>query len=237
MKHFFNCAAIPAVAIAILFMAAALPAQAQTGIIRELSGTVELKPAGAANFAAASVGDEIAPNTVVSTGFRSTATIAVGSATIIVRPLTRLTMTEITSMGQTETINVNLAVGRVRVDVTPPAGTKTNFKVKSPTATASVRGTGFELDTYNLYVLHGVVDYQGSSGAPMRVGEGGGSFVGTSTGQTVDPLVIYEAELWPAEPVAGPPAGNGEAPSGPMLSAPGGSPARTPDYGVSINLK
>ena len=37
-----------------------------------------------------------------------------------------------------------LMAGRVKAEVTPKEGEKAEFKVKSPTATASVRGTGFE---------------------------------------------------------------------------------------------
>ena len=132
---------------------------AQSGEIRELSGTVELKQTGSTAFVAARVGDQIARDTIVSTGFRSSALIQVGSSSITVRPLTRLSLAELRSSAGTETINVSLQTGRVRVDVNPPAGTRTSMEVRGPSATASVRGTSFEFDTYSLTVLKGNVAF------------------------------------------------------------------------------
>jgi hypothetical protein len=68
-------------------------------------------------------------DTVVSTGFKSTALIEVGSTVITVRPLTRLTLTEIRASSESESLNVNLQSGRIRVDVNPPAGAKASMAV------------------------------------------------------------------------------------------------------------
>ena len=143
-----------------------------SGLIRELTGTVELKPAGASDFIAAKAGDQVTQDTVVSTGFKSTAIVAVGSSVITVRPLTRLTLREISASSGTETINLSLQTGRVRVDLNPPAGSRASMTVQSPMATASVRGTSFEFDTQSLRVLEGTVSFQGSSGREKMVGAG-----------------------------------------------------------------
>ena len=145
--------------LAILIILIAVPAFAQYGIIREITGLVELKPAGAVDFTTARTGEALARDTIISTGFRSNAIIEVGSSMITVRPLTRLSIAELTSSSGTETINVSLQTGRVRVDVKPPAGTRTNFTVTAPTATASVRGTSFEFDTHTLTVHEGRVAF------------------------------------------------------------------------------
>ena len=174
---------------------------AQNGVIKEMAGTVEIKRAGAAAFVAAKVGDTIAKDTIVSTGFKSSALITVGSTVLTVRPLTRLTLAEISASAGTETINVNLQTGRVRVDVEPPAGTRTNTSVQGPSATASVRGTSFEFDTYTVTVLEGTVAFQGTTGGAMMVGAGGTSEV-TPSGRTADPVVTSAAELTPP-PYAG----------------------------------
>ena len=167
---------------------------AQNGVIKELSGTVELKRAGTANFVPAKVGDKIAKDTIVSTGFKSSALITVGSAVITVRPLTRLTLAEISASAGQETLNVALQAGRVRVDVEPPAGTKTNVSVQGPSATASVRGTSFECDTEAVTVLKGVVAYQGKAGGPMLVSAGSTSEV-MANGRAADPIDTNAAEL------------------------------------------
>ena len=184
---------------ALLMSFAAYAAFAQNGVITELSGVVELKPAGAADYVLANKGDEIAPDTIVSTGFKSMAVISVGNSTIVARPLTRLSLSEIALLRETETVNVNLQAGRVRVDVKPPAGSRAAFTVISPIATASVRGTAFDLDTRNLSVREGTVVYQGTSGAAIPVRTGGTSQVDTSTGAVADPFVVHVAEtLTPA---------------------------------------
>jgi len=173
---------------------------AQNGVIRELSGTVELKASGASAFVPAKAGDQINPEMVISTGFKSTALVAVGSALITVRPLTRLTLTEIRAAAGTETLNVNLQAGRVRVDVNPPAGTKASMSVSSPMATASVRGTSFEFDTRNLSVNHGRVNFQGNKGHARTVSGGASSRV-EEDGRAADPIHVKIAGLTPTPPV------------------------------------
>jgi len=174
---------------------------AQSGVIREVSGEVELKPSGASAFTAAGVGDTVARDTIVSTGFKGTAVITIGSSTITVRPLTRLSLAEIQSASGSETLNVNLQAGRVRVDVNPPTGTRTNMSVQGPTATASVRGTSFEFDTVNLTVHEGTVSFSStSSGAATMVRRGESSLVGTD-GQPVSPVDVTTASLLPSAPV------------------------------------
>jgi len=152
---------------------------AQNGTIQQLSGTVELKHPGSANFVTAAAGDEVRQDTVISTGFRSNALIAVGAATLItVRPLTRLTLTEISIAAGTETLNANLQAGRVRVDVSPPAGTRASMSVSSPSATASVRGTTLFFDGRNLGVSGGMATFQGDRGPPVLLGDGFFSRIG-----------------------------------------------------------
>ena len=186
--------------LAILFFAAQFVFSgllfAQNGVIRELSGTVELKRAGAANFVPARTGDAIAQDTVISTGFKSTALVEIGSSVLTVRPLTRLTLAELRTAEGTENINVNLQTGRVRVDVNPPAGTRTNMEVRGPSATASVRGTSFEFDTRNLAVLHGVVAFRGNRGGTMLVSAGSTSQV-TENSKAADPIETNATGLLP----------------------------------------
>jgi len=186
--------------LTVLLMGCALHAFAQNGIIRELSGEVELRHGGSAEFVPAAVGSEVALDTIVSTGFRSNAIIDIGSATLTVRPLTRLSLTEIRAAAGAETTNINLQAGRVRVDVRPPAGTRADFTVNSPTATASVRGTSFEVDARGVRVLEGTVSFRGATGAPVMVQAGGESVVAAG-GRTADPVQNVFQALSPPTPV------------------------------------
>ena len=190
-----------------LMMLLAIGVFAQNGLLREVSGTVELKNAGAASFSPASVGDEVRQDTVISTGFKSTALVEVGSTLIAVRPLTRLTLTEIRSSSGAETLNVNLAAGRVRVDVNPPAGTRASMSVTSPSATASVRGTSFEFDLMNLIRYSGGIEYKGTGGYSFLVNIGTTSI--GADGNPKDPVNAYLANIFPKSVIgAGDPVGN-----------------------------
>jgi hypothetical protein len=176
----------------------------QKGILKEFPGPVELKPAGNASFAPAATGAQVKQDTVISTGFKCTALLEVGSALITVRPLTRLTLKEISASQGTETLNLSLQTGRLRVDVNPPAGAKASFTVVSPIATASVRGTSFFFDTMNVRVREGTVAFKGNAGYAVQVPAGSFSGVGaystaaaaqTSSGTGVTPSspVGYDA--------------------------------------------
>jgi len=189
--------------VVLVFFAAVCGVFAQSGSIQELSGDVTLKPAGSTVFTAAKVGDKVAQDTVVSTGFKSTAVITIGSSTLTVRPLTRLSLAEIQSASGTEKLNVELQTGRVKVDVKPPAGTKANMTIQSPGATASVRGTSFEFDTVNLDVIEGKVAFGGETGAVTMVQGGESSFVGAD-GQPASPVSVTTAALLPSAPVGTP---------------------------------
>jgi len=195
-------------ALTVLFLCGVITVYAQSGVVKELAGTVELKKPGASDFVPAKVGDTVTRDTVVSTGFKSSALITVGSSTIMVRPLTRLTLAELSSGEETETINVSLQTGRVRVDVNPPAGTRTNMTVRGPSATASVRGTGFDFDTRNLTVRYGKVAFQGNKGGVMLVGAGSTSTV-ENNGKAADPITTTTGSLAPPPPAG--PASSGPA--------------------------
>jgi hypothetical protein len=176
-----------------------LCADGTCAVIRELVGEVYLKPADSSVFIAAKVGDVIEPNTIISTGFYSTAVIGTGSSVITVRPLTRLSFAE--------NLNVNLQTGRIKVDT--PAGTTSNSNVQSSYATASVRGTDFEFDTVNIKVNEGVASFHGVSGPAVLVKTGGKSSIGANG----KPINSGMGSLLPASPAGGASSGGGKASS------------------------
>ena len=189
----------------VLLAVIAVSAYSQTGVIRQMTGEVELKPAGSANFVRAQTGSEIAADTIISTGFRSSALIAIGSTLITVRPLTMLSLADITKVEGLETLNVNLQTGRIRVEVKPPAGARANTNVRSPSATASVRGTVFEMDARNITVTEGNVNWRDSSGFSTTVKIGFSGSI-NSTGGAVDPIEIAQSDFIVTAPV-----GSGDA--------------------------
>jgi hypothetical protein len=179
--------------VVMLVFAGIWSAFAQEGqtVILEARGTVEIQDGGSAEWRAAAPGDAVGKNAVISTGFRSTALIALGDSRISVRPLTRLALEELAQRDAAEDVRVYLRTGRVRAEVRPPSGGRTDFTVRSPIATASVRGTSFEFDTRHLYVNDGRVLLEGGNGQTVYVDEGRRSYVDESEQRVIPP---FEAE-------------------------------------------
>lgn len=170
-------------------------AQNPEAVIQEMSGTVELKAGNSTDWVPAKPGDRIEQATIVSTGFKSTALLAVGNSTITVRPLTRLSLESLMNQDDVETANIGLHTGRIRVEVKAPAGSKAGFTVQTPTATASVRGTTFDCDSENLKVLEGSVKFEPTAGGnPVMVKAGQNSSIDTVSGKAINPLAQAEKE-------------------------------------------
>ncbi|MFP3043745.1 FecR family protein [Treponema primitia] len=200
---------------------------AQTAFIRDLTGTVEVKLPGSAEWTLALIGQGIENQTVISTGFKSTARIGLGNSVLTVQPLTRLTLEQIQEAASTEQVKLYLQTGRVRADVTPPSGGKVDFTVRSPSVTASVRGTSFEFDGQRLWVEEGRVHVSGGDGTGVYVGAGHAVVSNIETGRTTTAAETMREELTPPIPV-----GIGTAPAIPAASVPDQEPG---DFGVGPN--
>jgi len=136
-----------------------LPAFAQTAVFQKISGKVEYQTPGK-DWKAATAGLAIPAGTMVSTGFKSDATLNLSGTLINLRPLTRLSLDELIASGTGSKAKVFLVGGKVQFEVKPGAvDSGTALTIKSPTATASVRGTGGIFDGVNLIGRHGVIVY------------------------------------------------------------------------------
>jgi hypothetical protein len=206
--------------IVLVITSGAAWAQSPRAVIRELRGTVETKAPGAAEWQAAAVGQELERETLVSTGFKSEAVIELGDSTLLARPLTRLTLGEIAAAAGSDRIEVQLRTGRIRADVRPPAGGAVDFTVRSPMATASVRGTSFEFDTFTLRVDEGTVSFSGADNTAVYVAAGQSSSPGLVSGRTAAAVETVEASAPP------PPAGVEEAALAPPPAMPRSAPVR-----------
>jgi hypothetical protein len=182
-------------------------------VFREIYGTVEIKAPGEAKWSPAEEGQSIARDAMVSTGFKSTAVIALGNSILSVQPLTRLSLEEIQETAGKERVDISLRTGRIRADVKPPVGGKTEFTVKSPSATASVRGTSFEFDGIHLRVDEGRVYVTGNDRSGTYVGAGHSVSADIETGRMLSAADTVRGELTPT-----PPAGMDSAPE--SLAAP-----------------
>jgi hypothetical protein len=174
--------------------------EAGTALVRELAGTVEMKAPGKAEWEPVRPGQRLPAETLISTGFKSTVNIVLGDSVLTVRPLTRLSITEISRREEGDRVDLNLRAGRIRAEVKPPSGRNLDFVIRSPSVTASVRGTVFEIDPLNLRVSEGTVEFSGASGAAVLVDTGGSSFVEESGSRPVSPVEVAVAALRPELP-------------------------------------
>jgi hypothetical protein len=138
-------------------IAGSLPLMALDGQIVTVTGKVEAQDASG-TWKAARAGDPITAGTMISTGFKSEATVKLGASILTVKPLTRMTLTQLVEKEDTVNTDVYLEVGNVKAEVNSLNNKKNGFTVKSPVATASVRGTVFEIGD-NLVVIEGNVAF------------------------------------------------------------------------------
>ncbi len=126
--------------ICLVVMCGIISVFAEDAKITAVKGKAEVQQNG--SWIPAKIGDEIAAGTTVMTGFKSELTLKLGGSVIIVKPLTRLKIEEIVEKDKTLSSNVYLDMGAIKADIKPTDTTKkVDFKVKTPVATASVRGT------------------------------------------------------------------------------------------------
>ena len=157
----------------LILLAVTAFAQNMEAVIREMSGIVELQESGSTIWTTASVGDSIGADTIISTGFRSSAVLAIGNSTFLVRPLTRLSLESLVSRDNVETVSIGLQAGRVRVEVRPPAGSSADVGIATPSTVASVRGTEFSIDPVNIRVYEGSIIFGPvGEGRPVMVRAG-----------------------------------------------------------------
>ena len=185
------CKKIMLIVLACVWNVGAL--QSQEARFIQLSGTVEVKASGAP-WQTASVGTVIGRNTIVSTGIRSTAVLSLGANTLTVSPLTMLTLEELIQRDGVEETTLFLRTGRIKADVTAPTGVQSEFTVRSPVTTASVRGTSFTFDGRRISVHSGIVSLSGSSsGQRVYVGNNQHSYADFSRHGRITPP--FEADV------------------------------------------
>jgi hypothetical protein len=143
------------------------------GVIQELNGTVEVKQSAASPWTPAVAGMSLDKDASISTGIRSSALIKLGDSLVSVKPLSRIRLEDLAASRGTADVALFLQAGRVRAKVAPPAGGgKVNFQVRSPSVTASVRGTEFNMDPGNVQMISGSLSFAGADGVPVLVSAG-----------------------------------------------------------------
>lgn len=153
------------VLICLLFTASLF---ATSGEVLAIKGKVEIQKNG--QWQLAQKGEQLDSGVLVSTGFKSELTLKVDGSTIVVQPLTRLRLDEIVKKGDVLSSEVYLDMGSIKANVKAAETKKVSFTVRTPVATASVRGTSGEI-SYNgiLNGETGIWDYVNRSGDTVKV--------------------------------------------------------------------
>ncbi|MBQ0040084.1 MAG: FecR domain-containing protein [Treponema sp.] len=147
---------------AILFVAfLAAGAFALNAKVISVKGKVEVQEAGM--WIPLEKGDIVEKGTVISTGFNSEAVLSVSNSNFTLGPLTRITIENLVSTGTKDNTQIYIDSGSISANVSGKDGKRAGFKVRSPVATASVRGTAFTLTSSGkLSVMEGLVAFGAS---------------------------------------------------------------------------
>ncbi len=154
----------------ILFALVLGSAHALDGQIVSISGKVEAQNQSG-TWIPLKAGDALVAGTMISTGFKSEATVKLGASVLTIKPLTRMTLTQLLEKEDTVDTELFLEVGNVKAEVNSLNNKKNGFTVRSPVATASVRGTVFEMGE-ELVILQGAVVFTSPVGQ-KRTGSAG----------------------------------------------------------------
>lgn len=129
-----------------------------------VKGTAAYKAGG--QWVPLQAGAALTAGTKVSTGVRSTAVIKINNHTVTVNPLTIMKISESRDDATSSNTRIGLRRGSVHAKVARNSRIKTVFKVSTPVATSSVRGTQ-EIIIYSptfgmkIIVLDGTVEGSG----------------------------------------------------------------------------
>lgn len=144
------------ICLVLMFFSLAFIGFAQTATISEITGRVQVRIPGR-TWETAQNNQELPPGTMVSTGVQSTARVRIGESSLVLSPLTRLGLDEIQAQANVDQTRLSISTGRVSAQVRSAPGREATFEIRSPLATASVRGTDFEFDGVRLAVTEGSV--------------------------------------------------------------------------------
>jgi len=131
-----------AVSAALITLCFALPLCAAPATVVAAEGKVEVERGG--KWVPLAVNDIVSEGEVISTGFKSKATLRCKGSLLQLGALTRVTLEKLVASEKSDTVAVYLNTGAVKSTVKPLENRRVNYTVRNPVAVASVRGTEFD---------------------------------------------------------------------------------------------
>lgn len=125
--------------LTLIFFATLCFAQSRNIQVVSAVGKVEKQQDGL--WVPVQVGEVLSKGTLISTGFRSSATLKFEGSVISVSALSRLTIAELLENENSRDTSVFLDAGKIKADIKTSDNKRVSFTVRTPIATASVKGT------------------------------------------------------------------------------------------------
>ncbi len=173
------------VLLTVALISVMLPLVCFTGTVTEVTGKVEIETDG--GWKPLQKGDVVDTGKIISTGFRSTARIQVAGSSVVVNQLSRLSLEQLTETNDAHESEVFLDLGSISADVKTAQNKRVGFVVNTPVATASVRGTTFNMGVDSLSVTSGLVGLKGKNNIEMPVAKGTSTII-TPSGKVAKPI-------------------------------------------------
>lgn len=157
MKSIFTKSFTTVFAISLInFCAFAEPMQAT---VVSAKGKSEVQREG--QWVTLSEGSRLNKGDVIQTGFKSELILKIKNSTVTVSPLSRVTIEQLAEKKDSDETKLFLDTGSLKSNVKKTEDRRVGFTVRSPVATASVRGTVMEVK--NVYGGTEVIGYEGST--------------------------------------------------------------------------
>lgn len=126
-------------AVSLMFAGSMAFADTLDAVVVSSTGKVEVQ--NGAQWVPVKEGDILKKGSVIQTGFKSELVLKVKESTMKISQLTRMVIENLASGADKDDTRVFVDTGSVRSDVNRSENRKVGFTVRSPVATASVRGT------------------------------------------------------------------------------------------------
>jgi len=170
--NFFILIFITLISISIIFSPCIASAQDYSAIVKSIDGEVTYKAEGETGWKPVSAGMEIKEGAYIMTAFESGCTLEFkDKSTLVVKELSKIQISKFALQAKSVNADVSLFNGRVKATVHRDIDTKTEFRVKTPVSTISVRGTeeeiyyspGFGAEVQNIFGLVEVTNHIGQA--------------------------------------------------------------------------
>ncbi len=138
--------------------------------VESVNGKVEIYKGNA--WAPLTAGTSLYRGDIISTGFNSEAVISIKDSKVKLAALTRMTVEQLAENDVKEETRLFIDTGKVSASVKHAENKRTDFKVRSPVSTASVRGTDFDFFAVGkIATIFGLISASASDSQTAQVAE------------------------------------------------------------------